>query len=128
MKRERCQPTRSEEHVLSFPEPLPVGKLLAKCKPAVFGKAEDIELLVVQEFRGTNLPSIHLDSVQVVSLRGCCFGRVAGVYVTSTHGPLRTNLAGLRKEGIGQMAHFFQRWGIHIAETALPTTRGAVSA
>jgi len=88
MKRERCQPTRSEEYVLPFPQPLPVGELLAKCKPAIFRKAEDIELLIVQEFRGADLPSIHLDSVQVVGLRGCCLGRGAGVYVTSNHGPL----------------------------------------
>jgi hypothetical protein len=128
MKRERCQPTRSEEHVLSFPEPLPVGELLAKSKPAVFGKAEDIELLVVQEFRGANLPSIHLDSVQVVGLRGCCFGRVTGVYVTSTHGPLRTNPSGVKEGGYRPDGPFFQRWGSHIVETVLPTTRGAVSA
>ncbi len=118
MKRERCQPTRSEEYVLPFPQPLPVGELLTKCKPAVFGKAEDIELLVVQEFRGADLPSIHLDSVQVVGLRGCCRGRGAGVYITSNHGPLRTNSSGVRERGYWPDGPFFQRSGSHIAEAS----------
>src|SRR3712207_2063629 len=40
---ERCQPTALEGQVLPFPQPLPVGKLVAKSKPAVFGEAEDVE-------------------------------------------------------------------------------------
>ena len=91
MKREYCQPTRSEGQVLAFPQPLPVSELIAKSKPAVFRETEDIELLVIHELRGARLPVIHLDVVQVLGLHGWCPGRVGGVCVTSTHEPLRTN-------------------------------------
>ncbi len=109
MKREHCQPTRSEEHVLPFPQPLPVGKLLTKSKPAVFGEAEDIELVVIYELRGAYLPVIHLDAVQVLGLHFCCLGRVAGVSVTSTHEPLRTNPSGFEEHGYLPSGPFFER-------------------
>jgi hypothetical protein len=114
VKRERRQSTRSEEHVLPFAQQLPVGELLAKSKPAVIGEAEDVELLVIQEFRGAYLPVIHLDRAQVFAqvfgLHSRCFGTVAGVYFTSTHGPLSTNSNGVEERGHPPSGPFFSSW------------------
>jgi hypothetical protein len=116
MKRAHCQPTRSEEHVPPLPQPLPVGELITESKPTVLWKAEDIELLLIQELRGAHLPVIHLDGVQLLDLQGCCLGRVAGVSVMTTHGPLRTNLSGFEERGYRPSGPIFQRSGSHIAE------------
>ncbi len=105
----RRYPTRSEGQVLSFPQPLPVGKLLAKSKPAVFGEAEDIELLVIYELRGAYLPVILLDAVEVLGLHFCWFGRVGGVSVKSTHEPLRTNPSAVEEREYLPSGPFFGR-------------------
>ncbi len=104
--RERCQPNSLEEHVPPLPQPLPVSKLLAEGDAPVFGEAEDIELLVVDELRRAPLCVIHLQSVELL-LEGWCLGRDAGVCLRSTtHGHLRDTLAGLRGVGIRHLAHF----------------------
>jgi hypothetical protein len=66
VSQERCQPTPSEGQVLPFPQPLPVGKLIAKSKPAVFGKAEDIEFVIVYELGAILLGEVSLQITEVL--------------------------------------------------------------
>jgi hypothetical protein len=66
VSQERCQPTPSEGQVLPFPQPLPVGKLIAKSKPAIFGEAEDIEFVIVYELGAILLGEVSLQITEVL--------------------------------------------------------------
>jgi hypothetical protein len=114
MKRERGQPTRSEGYIPPLPQKRPVGELVAESKPAIFGEAEEVEFLVVHKLRVACLPVVHLNSVQLL-LEGCRLGRVAGVSVTSTHGPLRTHLSGVEGRRYLPSGPFLGWPGDHIA-------------
>jgi hypothetical protein len=109
VKLEHRQPTCLEGYVSSFPQPLPIGELLAESEAPVLRKAKDIEYLVVQELRGARLPVIHLESVQSF-LEGCCLGRFAGVCVASIHGPLRTHTSGVEECGYVPGGTYFGAW------------------
>jgi hypothetical protein len=43
-------------------QPFPIGELLTDGEAAIFGEAEDIELLVVDELRHALFPEILLDA------------------------------------------------------------------
>jgi hypothetical protein len=106
MKVERRQPTRSEGHVSPFPQPLPIGELIAESNATVVGEAEDIEYHVVHELRGARVPVIHLEEIHL-PLEGCCLGRFAGVSVASIHGPSRTYRSGIEERRYRPGGTFF---------------------
>ena len=54
----------SEVQVSTLMQPFPIGELPTESEVAIFGKTEDVELLIVDELRDTLFPKIPLDVPQ----------------------------------------------------------------